>query len=326
MSKVKTSIVDRNGKATHVWKNPDVPGGNKSFDRLGNVSTQYVPIANAESTSSFNGVVLTGTDVHLSSKDGRNIAMSIPEVGALLNSLHEYPAEWGSPNHDTVQPITNDLRAGWRGKEFIIEDKHSGEISLDNNEVYLLASNLDLYMNTARDIDGYTQTHGFVDIVRTPVGDRDENYYVTLGKDAMLTTYIQDSGLSDGDLGGNDRDQVTFYRDAERPNDVKIQISYNDDIDISDHLDSLDDDEEESYKKDINDALAAVDPRISANFDSPEQVELLFTDVSTAVNGEADDQGKLEFTTSNVLHPYSESEHVSMMDQAWGVFRSKVDY
>jgi len=325
MSKIKTSIIDRNGKATHVWKNPDVPGGNKSFDRLGNVVTQFVPIAAPSSMSDFNGIIYSADSATLSTKDGRMVYVSIPELGALANKLGEYPVEWGAPNVNTLSLISNDLQAGWEGKIFVIEDKRLGRITLDDSEVYLLNSSVNLYMQTARDIDGYTSTHGLVDIVRSGVSDRDENYFVTLGKDSMLTTYISDSGLSDGDFGGNDRDEVTFYRDAESGDTaVKIQVSYSDDVDISDHLDSLGEDEHTDFIQSVNDTLAEIDPRLVANFDSPEDVTILFNDVhDTSTQHE---NGSISFSTSNALHDYSQPEHVALMNKAWTAFRSKVDY
>lgn len=320
---VRVPTVDKNGKQTHVWRNPDVPGGNKSFDRLGNVMTQFVPLSSESEETMFNGIVLTGDGAHLSPKEGNPIPLNIPELSILGNIVSEYPIEWGAPEGNYIKPINSTTSAGWEDGKFVIKDRDHEDIVLTNDEAYLLNSNIGVYMNTARDIDGYTSTHGYVNIVRSPVGEV-ENYSITLGEDSMMTTYIQDSGFSDGDFGTNDRDEVTFYRESPNDNSVKIQISYNDDIDLSDHIDTLTEEELNDFTSNVNDALAKIDERLVANFDSPEDVTILFNDVSDRISDSQD--GKVSFFTSNVLHSYSQREHMDIMDKAWSAFYKETDY
>jgi len=302
MGKIKTSIVDKNGKSTHVWKNPDVPGGNKSFDRLGNVATQYIPISQEESDSNFSGIVFGSDMASITTKDGGDmVPLSIPEMGAVSSELAAFQWEGVVNEKSKTTRISKDLAVSYDGPVFTIHDSRAGNITLNGDEASLLARNIDLYMNTARGVDGLLQVGGYADFVESPVSDREMNYYITLGEGSLVALYISDAGLSPEEDAsyGDERDQVSFSRVDGEPNKVHAQFAFSDDgFDIDGVVDDLDDDALNEFREGIQSSLNDIDSRWAASFDNESSVELLYNHYDQA---EVDSEGRVEFTTSNVL-------------------------
>lgn len=317
--KQRVGVVDVNGKFTHVWKNLDRPGSSKVTDRLGNIQGMYVPFGQKGGESNFEGISFSpapsGGITSFSTGEAPNsdVRLTDPELRAVSKKLSEYPIEWGKPTNNTVEQFGPNIKAGWDGESFVIQEIGRAQVKLDPSDIYELNSTLDQYIKAASPMTGWHDTSGYVGIVESPVSDRDMNYHLTLGENAMLTTYISDSGLADEyGFGRHDRDQVTFFTSspAER---IGIQIEYNDDY-FYEATDHMDEDEFESFKEKVNSALAEIDPNLTANFENEGIFSIMYND-NTDV--EHDKDGNATFFTSNVLHKYGESEHLDKIDNAF---------
>lgn len=302
MGKIKTSIVDKNGKSTHVWKNPDVPGGNKSFDRLGNVATQYVPISPEESESNFSGIVFSTYMGTITTKDGGDmVPLSVPEMGAVSTELAAFQWEGVVSEKSKTTRISKDLAVSYDGPVFTIHDSRAGNITLNGDEASLLARNIDLYMNSARRVDGLLQVSGYADFVETAVSDRERNYYITLGEGSLVEFDVSTSGLSPDESISyeDDRDRVSFSRVDGEPDKVHAQFTFADDgFAFEGRTDEMNEEELNIFRDQIQENLDEVDPRWSVSVENEDIAELIFNHYDEV---EVDSENRAEFTTSNIL-------------------------
>jgi hypothetical protein len=323
MSKIRTSVVDKNGKPTHVWKNPDVPGGNKSFDRLGNVMTQFVPIAQEGSDSNFSGIIFSSDFATITSTDDKMAYLDVPELGALRDALNSFQWEGITADRSRFIPISKNTSAKFEGNTFTITDSRTGDIELNGDEASLLERNIGLYLQTARNEDGLTMTSGYANLIETPVSDREKNYYITLGPGALVAFDTFAAGLSDPDETAGDRDQVSFSRDADNPDVVHVQYSFTDDeFNVEAIVDNLDEDTYNAFRDKVQADLDEIDPRWVANFDSPDSLELLFN--HNYEGAETDSDNRIEFTTSNALFDSHAELNVNWFE-VWRSFSGNIE-
>lgn len=328
-------IVDKNGKLTTVHKRID--DGGKSAERVGRVGAPASKTVGSKSpfVHTLGRIGWNGKDVVFEYEDGDSSFKTFPINAAVAGAIGDaiksmvYGAKVG--NSKSITPDVDVSVIDHQGEIGYSVRVGSTELEMRAKTAMDTATKLESIGEEKRQLDGWHSAHGIVSVVESPVGGgnsyatrlgtEDKNYAVSLGSGAMLTTYMFENAMDSQTLGTNERDEITFYREGDS-DDINIQVELVDDIDISEYVESLDEEEYEEFKSKVEAEIQDINPNVQVSFDDPENVALLIN--STYEDVEKENDGTSTFFTAKAVAQV-EREWKDTENAVWEKFRDLTD-